>query len=275
MLPRCFLSGIKENRATIGVWRSSYRFAAALWAPHGKEGRAHHALPSSPGAEQRTSLSLEPSCLRAPHRRSDRTSEKAMVVLASLASIADGRDAVVEAGGIPALVETIEDGPAREKEFAVVALLQLCSECSKESALRREGATGCLRSFSLNFASDSSNDDGKVEELKKENIVTYVMLDAAQLQCMSYRELQDLAKARGLASNGIKKDVIEGLLLTPANSAAVADGGFQDKKKLAKGGVGEVEEEVKKEKIVKVTKKGVAVLDEHIPDDIKMTYHYA
>lgn len=80
-----------------------------------------------------------------------------------------------------------------------------------------------------------ADDDGKVEELKKENIVTYVMLDAAQLQCMSYRELQDLAKARGLASNGIKKDVIEGLLLTPANSAAVADGGFQDKKKLAKG----------------------------------------
>ncbi|KAE8767991.1 Poly [Hordeum vulgare] len=116
-------------------------------------------------------------------------------------------------------------------------------------------------------------DDGKVEELKKENIVTDVMLDAAQLQGTSYRELQALAKARGLASNGIKKDVIERLLLTPANSAAVADGGFQAKKKLTKGGVGEVEEEVKKEKIVKAMKKGAAVLDEHIPDDIKMTYH--
>ncbi|KAE8807689.1 U-box domain-containing protein 4 [Hordeum vulgare] len=85
------------------------------------------------------------------------TSEKAMVVLASLASIADGRDAVVEAGGIPALVETIEDGPVREKD-AVVALLQLCSECSSNRALLiQEGATGCLRSFSLNFASDSSS----------------------------------------------------------------------------------------------------------------------
>uniref|UniRef100_A0A453SNG4 Poly [ADP-ribose] polymerase n=1 Tax=Aegilops tauschii subsp. strangulata TaxID=200361 RepID=A0A453SNG4_AEGTS len=116
-------------------------------------------------------------------------------------------------------------------------------------------------------------DDGKVEELKKKKIVTDVMLDAAQLQGMGYRELQALAKARGLAANGIKKDVIERLLSTPANSVAVADGGFQDKKKLAKGGVGEVEEEVKKEKIVKATKKGAAVLDEHIPDDIKMTYH--
>jgi hypothetical protein len=47
----------------------------------------------------------------------------------------------VDAGGIAALVETIEDGPAREKEFAVVALLQLCSESSSNRALLvREGA---------------------------------------------------------------------------------------------------------------------------------------
>lgn len=57
-------------------------------------------------------------------------------------------------------------------------------------------------------------DDGKVEELKKKKIVTDVMLDAAQLQGMGYRELQALAKARGLAANGIKKDVIERLLST-------------------------------------------------------------
>ena len=39
------------------------------------------------------------------------------------------------------------------------------------------------------------------------------------------------------------------------------------------GGVGEVEEEVKKEKMVTATKKGAAVLDEHIPDHIKVAYH--
>jgi hypothetical protein len=39
------------------------------------------------------------------------------------------------------------------------------------------------------------------------------------------------------------------------------------------GGVGDVEEEVKKEKIVTATKKGAAVLDEHIPDHIKVAYH--
>jgi hypothetical protein len=35
----------------------------------------------------------------------------------------------------------------------------------------------------------------------------------------------------------------------------------------------EVEEEVKKEKMVTATKKGAAVLDEHIPDHIKVAYH--
>lgn len=115
---------------------------------------------------------------------------------------------------------------------------------------------------------------GKVDEaLKKEKMVTDVTLDATQLQGMGYRELQALAKARGLAVNGTKKDVIERLLSTPADSAALADGGVQDNKKVAKGAVEEVEEEVKKEKMVKATKKGAAVLDEHIPDHIKVAYH--
>ncbi|KAM0878797.1 hypothetical protein ACQ4PT_034651 [Festuca glaucescens] len=115
---------------------------------------------------------------------------------------------------------------------------------------------------------------GKVDEvLKKEKMATDVTLDASQLEGMGYRELQTLARARGLAANGIKKDVIERLLSTPANSAALGDGGVQDKKKVAKGGVGKVEEEVKKEKIVTATKKGAAVLDEHIPDHIKVAYH--
>ncbi|XP_047060524.1 poly [ADP-ribose] polymerase 2-A-like isoform X2 [Lolium rigidum] len=97
--------------------------------------------------------------------------------------------------------------------------------------------------------------------------------DAVKLEGMGYRELQVLARARGLAANGTKKDVIERLLSTPANSAPLADGAVQDKKKVAKGGVGDVEEEVKKEKIVTATKKGAAVLDEHIPDHIKVAYH--
>lgn len=96
-------------------------------------------------------------------------------------------------------------------------------------------------------------------------------LDLAKLEDMAYRELQALAKARGLAANGSKKEVIERLLSAPANAVAVADGGFEDKKKVVKGGDGKVEE-AKMEKVT-VTKKGAAVLDQHIPDHIKMTYH--
>ncbi|PUZ56698.1 hypothetical protein GQ55_5G348500 [Panicum hallii var. hallii] len=94
-------------------------------------------------------------------------------------------------------------------------------------------------------------------------------LEAAKLEGMSYPELQGLAKSRGLAANGSKKDVIERLLLAPAN----ATDGVQDEKTVPKGGVEKVEEEVKKEKMVTAIKKGAAVLDQHISDHVKVNYH--
>ncbi|TYK31429.1 tetraspanin-8-like [Cucumis melo var. makuwa] len=54
--------------------------------------------------------------------------EKAMVVLSSLARIQEGKNAIVEEGGIVALVEAIEDGSVKGKEFAMLTLLQLCVE---------------------------------------------------------------------------------------------------------------------------------------------------
>ncbi|KAI3795747.1 hypothetical protein L1987_38404 [Smallanthus sonchifolius] len=53
--------------------------------------------------------------------------EKALVVLSSLAAVEEGKTAIVEEGGIPALVEVIEDGASvKGKEFSVVTLIQLC-----------------------------------------------------------------------------------------------------------------------------------------------------
>ncbi|KAI3718616.1 hypothetical protein L6452_19495 [Arctium lappa] len=70
--------------------------------------------------------------------------EKAMVVLSSLAAVEEGRTAIVEEGGIPALVEVIEDGASvKGKEFAVVTLLQLCegvSSARNRGLLVGEGA---------------------------------------------------------------------------------------------------------------------------------------
>lgn len=97
-------------------------------------------------------------------------------------------------------------------------------------------------------------------------------LQAAKLESMSYRELQGLAKARGFSANRSKKDVIESLLSAYDDPAAVADGDLKRKKKTVKGGDEKVEE-VKKEKMVTAMKKGGAVLDQHIPDHIKVNYH--
>lgn len=67
-------------------------------------------------------------------------SEKAMVVLSSLAGVKEGREAIVIEGGIPVLVEAIEDGSAKGKEFAVLTLLQLCSDnVMNRGLLVREG----------------------------------------------------------------------------------------------------------------------------------------
>ncbi|XP_062013619.1 U-box domain-containing protein 2 [Rosa rugosa] len=66
--------------------------------------------------------------------------EKAMVVLSSLAGIEEGKEAIVEEGGLAALVEVIEDGSVKGKEFAVLTLLQLCTESVRNRGLLvREG----------------------------------------------------------------------------------------------------------------------------------------
>ncbi|KAI8542078.1 hypothetical protein RHMOL_Rhmol08G0111000 [Rhododendron molle] len=52
--------------------------------------------------------------------------DKAVAVLANLATIPEGRTAIGQEGGIPVLVEVIELGCARGKEHAAATLLQLC-----------------------------------------------------------------------------------------------------------------------------------------------------
>ncbi|WJX37659.1 hypothetical protein P8452_25403 [Trifolium repens] len=77
--------------------------------------------------------------------------EKAMVVLNSLAGIEEGKEAIVEEGGIAALVEAIEDGSVKGKEFAVLTLLQLCAESVTNGGLLvREGGIPPLVALSQN-----------------------------------------------------------------------------------------------------------------------------
>ncbi|ESW14057.1 hypothetical protein PHAVU_008G249400 [Phaseolus vulgaris] len=53
--------------------------------------------------------------------------DKAVAVLANLATIPEGKAAIGDEGGIPVLVEVIELGSVRGKENAAAALLHLCS----------------------------------------------------------------------------------------------------------------------------------------------------
>ncbi|KAI3698330.1 hypothetical protein L2E82_41798 [Cichorium intybus] len=52
--------------------------------------------------------------------------DKSTFVISILVSTSKARAALVEEGGIPVLVEIIEVGSQRQKEIAVVILLQIC-----------------------------------------------------------------------------------------------------------------------------------------------------
>ncbi|RVW57480.1 U-box domain-containing protein 4 [Vitis vinifera] len=75
--------------------------------------------------------------------------DKAVAVLANLATITEGRHAIDQAGGIPVLVEVVELGSARGKENAAAALLQLCSNSSRSCIkVLQEGAVPPLVALS-------------------------------------------------------------------------------------------------------------------------------
>ncbi|KAG8497453.1 hypothetical protein CXB51_008748 [Gossypium anomalum] len=57
--------------------------------------------------------------------------DKAVAVLASLATTSEGRTAIGQEGGIPLLVEVVELGSARGKANATAALLQLCTNSGR------------------------------------------------------------------------------------------------------------------------------------------------
>ncbi|CAN1859316.1 Poly [ADP-ribose] polymerase 2 [Linum perenne] len=78
---------------------------------------------------------------------------------------------------------------------------------------------------------------------------------------MTVKQLREEAKARGVSAVGTKKELLQRL-----------SGGLEDGNDRVDGFQGK-EEEVAQEKIVTATKKGAAVLDQYLPDQIKSQYH--
>ncbi|KAL9259242.1 U-box domain-containing protein [Drosera capensis] len=67
--------------------------------------------------------------------------DKSACVVSLVAGVAEGRAALVEEGGIPVLLELVEIGTQRQKEFAAAILLQLCEESVvHRTMVAREGA---------------------------------------------------------------------------------------------------------------------------------------
>ncbi|XP_009793726.1 poly [ADP-ribose] polymerase 2 [Nicotiana tabacum] len=78
---------------------------------------------------------------------------------------------------------------------------------------------------------------------------------------MSVKELRELATSRGISTTGSKKELVERL-------CAASD----SQNDMSKDNVGDGDEG-EKEKLVTATKKGAAVLDQYLPNDIKARYH--
>ncbi|XP_062156687.1 U-box domain-containing protein 4 isoform X4 [Alnus glutinosa] len=75
--------------------------------------------------------------------------DKAVAVLANLATIPEGRVAIGQEGGIPVLVEVVELGSARGRENAAAALLHLCTNSSRFCTMvLQEGAVPPLVALS-------------------------------------------------------------------------------------------------------------------------------
>ncbi|GFZ10160.1 ARM repeat superfamily protein [Actinidia rufa] len=80
--------------------------------------------------------------------------DKSAFVLTVLVTIAEGRAALVEEGGIPVLVEIIEVGSERQKEIAVAILLQICdANLAYRTMVTREGAVPPLIALTVSGTS--------------------------------------------------------------------------------------------------------------------------
>ncbi|RID70829.1 hypothetical protein BRARA_C02811 [Brassica rapa] len=96
------------------------------------------------------------------------------------------------------------------------------------------------------------------------------LIAIGELRAMNVKELREEASKRGLATTGTKKVLLERLCNDANNDSSASVKSGTDGAEDDDDGF---EEEKKEEKIVTATKKGAAVLDQWIPDNIKSQYH--
>ncbi|MCD7463005.1 Poly [Datura stramonium] len=105
------------------------------------------------------------------------------------------------------------------------------------------------------------NSDRKRSRVDSDSIGSAKMNAVEEYKKMSVKELREVATSRGISSTGSKKELVERLC------AAADSKNDESKDDLGVGDEGETE------KLVTATKKGAAVLDQYLSDDIKARYH--
>ncbi|MCL7038475.1 hypothetical protein MKW94_007605, partial [Papaver nudicaule] len=103
--------------------------------------------------------------------------------------------------------------------------------------------------------------DGKTKKDEEDGVV---IVDVETLRGMGVRELREQASIRGVSTKGNKKEIFERLSADLKKDSGGSITQVVDKGKASKG---------KEEKLVKATKKGAAVLDQYLPEEIKANYH--
>lgn len=130
-----------------------------------------------------------------------------------------------------------------------------------ESAIRKENKQG-LDDNGGPVGKKRERDTEDEEELVRSNGSDKIKA-VDEFRNMGIKQLREQASLRGISATGSKKELLERLC--------------QDSQKASDNGVPQDEEEEgndsKEEKITTATKKGSAVLDQWLPDDIKTQYH--
>ncbi|KAK1406161.1 hypothetical protein QVD17_41449 [Tagetes erecta] len=108
--------------------------------------------------------------------------KKAMVVLSSLAAVEEGKAAIVDEGGVQALVEVIEDGASvKEKEFAVTVTARAKHKIYTTVCLYAAAAVYMLllcKSVQQNCCMVTVNDECVLRCVSKVQILVAVAPDA-------------------------------------------------------------------------------------------------
>ncbi|KAJ8557738.1 hypothetical protein K7X08_004504 [Anisodus acutangulus] len=105
------------------------------------------------------------------------------------------------------------------------------------------------------------NGDRKRSRIDSDSIGSGKMNAVEDYKKMCVKELREVATSRGISTTGSKKELVQRLC------AASDSQNNESKDDLGVGDEGETE------KLVTATKKGAAVLDLYLPDDIKTRYH--